>query len=62
MVCMVKLYKIWQMFQLVLYNYTYYDITYITYPSETNQVLELSSGYNILTINTTFEDDFLFVL
>ena len=50
------------MFQLVLYNYTYYDITYITYPSETNQVLELSPGYNILTINTTFEDDFLFVL
>ena len=34
------------------------SVNHITPPSETSQVLELGSGYKILTINTTFYGEF----
>ena len=43
--------------ELIGYQYSYFCMVH-TPPSETIQVLELGSGYKILTINTTFYGEF----
>ena len=43
-------------FLVILLKIIYYIV--YTHPSETNQVLELSPVYKILTINATFEGEF----